>query len=158
MRETENFIFFYNGLFSQWFFAPMIIDGVEYTCCEQYMMAEKARLFNDQEILVKILEAKSPARQKKLGRQIKNFDKEIWNQVCRDIVYKGNYAKFTQNKSLMDSLEQTKGKLLVEASPYDCIWGIGLSIYDAQSDSSKWKGTNWLGEAITKVRKDLFGE
>ena len=157
--DRDNFYFFWGGPFSQWGKYPIKIDDVEYCTNEQYMMACKARLFEDKETLDKIMEEKDPKKQKALGRQVKNFDKDKWEKICRDVVYRANYAKFTQHNDLYDFLMNTNSKIIVEASPYDCIWGIGLSVSDERIyDIDKWRGTNWLGEAIMKVRKNIRKE
>jgi hypothetical protein len=122
------------------------------------MMAEKARLFNDQETLVKIMAAKHPREQKDLGREVKNFNEDIWNVQAKKIVFKGNYVKFIQHKTLQSLLIATEGTTLVEASPYDTIWGIGLSENDPKAlDRATWLGTNWLGEVLTQVRDNILG-
>lgn len=155
----KNYHFFWGGPFSQWAFSRFKIGEQEYNCAEQWMMAEKARLFGDVKVLEKIMfPGHDPATQKALGKTVKNFDLALWEQNAKLIVYRGNYAKFTQNGKLMDDLKATKGQLLVEASPYDKIWGIGLGERDpARLDESTWQGTNWLGEVITKLRVDLIG-
>ncbi len=156
--RSDNYVFFWGGVFSQWFPSNFIIDGVEYTSCEQYMMAKKAILFKDYISLDKIMNTKIPKEQKALGRAIKNFDKDKWEAVCREIVYEGNYAKFTQNPDLKDALLATGNKEIVEASPEDNIWGIGMrESHSDILDKSKW-GTNWLGEAIMRVRKTILEE
>jgi len=156
--EDEEFFFFWHGPFSQWHKVAFAVDGVKYNCAEQYMMAEKARFFNDAASLKEIMRATDPADQKRLGRNVKNFVKDKWDMVARDIVYKGNYYKFKQNTDLRDALFTTEGTL-VEASPYDQIWGIGLKMNDERALSRKtWRGKNWLGEALTKVRDDLKKE
>ena len=144
--------------FSQWSDTEFDDDkGVHYTHAEQYMMAEKARLFGDKDSEKLILEAASPDLQKKLGRGVKNFDAEKWDVVAKHIVYTGNYFKFTQNKAALEALLETKGTLLVEASPYDKIWGIGLTAHDARM-GKEWRGTNWLGEVLTKLREGLLSD
>jgi ribA/ribD-fused uncharacterized protein len=123
------------------------------------MMAKKALLFNDVETYNKIMAADDPKIQKSLGRIVNGFVKEEWEAVCRDIVYEGNYAKFTQNAVMKSELLRTGDRELVEASPYDTIWGIGMHETDPNIlDKSKWKGTNWLGEAIMKVRETIKKE
>lgn len=156
----EEFVFFYSkyDIYSQWYHAPFIIDNIKFNCCEQWMMYSKALLFKDKECSKKILSEKNPARQKALGRTVKNFDVDVWNANARKIVYEGNYAKFTQNPDLKKQLLMTKGTL-VEASPYDTIWGIGLKATDKRAKDRKlWLGTNWLGETLTKLRDDLLKE
>jgi len=158
-KDKEEFCLFWGGPFSQWAKRDMEIDGVTYNCCEQYMMAEKARLFDDKDMLAKIMSLKDPREQKKCGRKVKNFDQAKWEAVARDVVYKANYAKFSQNEDCLDTLAENRGKTIVEASPYDKIWGIGLSKDDPRAnDRSQWLGTNWLGEAIMQVRDKLESE
>ena len=120
------------------------------------MMYEKARLFGDDEAAQEILRSSSPSEIKKTGRRVRNFVKEKWEEVCREIVYRGNRAKFTQNEELLKALMATCETELVEASPYDCIWGVGLSETDPRiHDPAQWRGTNWLGEILTQLREDL---
>ena len=152
----EKFTLFFRSKLGQWNMTPMKVDGVTYNCCEQYMMAEKARLFKDKEAEKQIMAAGHPRDQKAIGRLVKNFEEDAWNAVARDVVYRGNYAKFTQNESLKTQLLETEGTL-VEASPYDDIWGIKLAEDNPDChDRNKWKGTNWLGEVLTKLREDLI--
>jgi len=154
----EQFIFFWDGPFSQWHPSNFVIDGVEYNCAEQYMMAEKARLFKDKDAEEKIMESiHQPAVQKAWGKKVRNFDVDKWNEVCKDVVYRANYAKFTQNEKLGKYLHGSIGKTIVEASPYDVIWGIGLGENDPRRfDRKQWRGKNWLGEVVMKVRDDLY--
>lgn len=152
----EKFTFFWNGTFSQWTTSPFMENEIEFNCAEQYMMYHKAKFFEDDEIAAKIMNTKSPKEQKALGRQVKGFDKEKWEKVAKKIVYKGNYLKYSQNPEFHIELMETSGTTLVEASPYDTIWGIGLA-EDAPeaSDRAKWKGKNWLGEILTVLREDF---
>ena len=156
---SEQFTFFWGGPFSQWFKAAFTIDGHVYNTAEQYMMAEKAKLFGDDEARAEILKAKQPDVQKRLGRQVRGFDAKVWNASARDIVYRGNRAKFTTHRDLLQMLFDTEGTNLAEASPTDTIWGIGLAA-DAEDakDRRKWLGTNWLGEVLQRVRDDLLAE
>ena len=159
----SEFTLFYGGPFSQWTHCNFTIDGEHYTCCEQYMMAEKARLFGDTEILQKIMNIHQPSVQKDLGKQVRGFVKEKWEEIeengkpfCWNVVYRGNMAKFTQNPGFKEVLLNTGDTLLVEASPSDRIWGIGLGEGDPKAlDKDSWQGTNWLGEVITQVREDI---
>ncbi len=154
-EKKEEFAFFWGGTMSQWCPSTFIVDGVEFCTCEQYMMYKKALMFHDYEIASKVMKTTKPKEQKALGREVSNFDKDVWEKYCREIVYDANVAKFTQNPDMMDELMFTVGKTLVEASPYDSIWGIGLAGDDPLAqDRSTWKGTNWLGEAIQRVRDE----
>jgi len=156
---TDNFVFFWGGTYSQWCPSEFKIDGVTYNCAEQYMMAKKALLFNDFDSLREIMLEKSPAIQKALGKKVKGFNKEIWETYCRDFVYDGNYAKFTQNKDMLLELLSSGDREIVEASPEDKIWGIGMhERHEDILDRTKWQGTNWLGEAIMQVRETLLKE
>lgn len=167
MYEPEEFTFFWDGPFSQWFGCHFEIDGTEYNCAEQLMMAEKARLFGDLDTLEMIMESDSPRRQKALGRQVEGFSKEDWEDdetdngrpFCWNVVWRGNEAKFGQNEHLWAELLATDGTTLVEASPYDTIWGIGLREGDPGCQSrDTWQGLNWLGEVLTDVREHLKRE
>lgn len=145
--------------FSNWHKVEFTEDEITFNCTEQYMMYKKAMLFNDSIIAAQILQETFPKEHKKLGRLVKNFNESIWNENCTKIVYNGNKLKFTQNPHLLKILLDTKGKLLVEASPFDVIWGIGMSAEEAQLvDKSKWKGQNLLGKILTQLREDLLKE
>ena len=135
--------------FSQWYPSRFEIDNIYYPTSEHYMMAEKARLFGDEH-------ANSPGLAKALGRQVKGFIPKIWDEHCFNIVINGNYAKFSQNPKLMDFILSTKQRILVEASPVDKIWGIGLSQDDPNIENPlMWRGKNLLGFALMNVRQQL---
>lgn len=143
---------------SQWFPAPFVIDNVTYPSAEHFMMAEKARLFGDQTTLAQILAAPHPGAAKALGRQVQGFDDILWAAQRFDIVVRGNQAKFAQNEALKSYLRNTNEKILVEASPTDTIWGIGLAETDRRIyDPRQWRGSNLLGFVLMKVRA-LLGE
>ena len=155
----NNMVLFWGGTYSQWFPSDFIIDGIKYVTAEQYMMAKKAQLFGDGEAYLQIMSSKNPSDQKQIGRGVEGFDKNIWEKVCRKFVYDGNYAKFTQNPDMKEELMATGDMEIVEASPHDKIWGIGLHETDPRAwDKATWQGTNWLGEAIMQVRKKLREE
>lgn len=142
--------------FSQWWKGSFQIDIHEYGCMEQYMMAEKARLFGDEATRKLILNETEPKVIKNLGRQVKGFNQNIWDKCKYSIVLNGNYAKFIQNRELLDYLLSTDSKVLVEASPYDTIWGIGMQEADPQIHNVwSWKGENLLGFALMEVRNEL---
>ena len=153
-------MFFWDGIYSQWYPSKFKDNtGKVFSCAEQYMMYHKAKMFKDNEIAKKIMSTTSPKEQKALGRKVKNFNEGVWNGVAKQIVYSGNRFKFTQNKRLLDQLLQSAPKTLVEASPYDKIWGIGLAEDDKRAqDRSTWQGKNWLGEVLTNLRNDLLKE
>lgn len=157
----EKFTFFYRtqNVFSQWYPCRFTIEGIEYNSAEQYMMQQKALLFGDMETAEKIMQKSAPRDQKALGRQVAGFDWEIWEVKAKEIVYKANHAKFTQNETMLKQLLATEGTTLVEASPSDTIWGIGYTEdHPNAHDRSTWRGTNWLGEVLTQLRADLIGK
>lgn len=152
----DKYYFFWSGPFSQWYKSYFVVDGIEFNCAEQYMMFKKAQLFGDIESERKIMLSKDPKEQKKLGRNVLRFIQSVWDNNCREIVYKGNYAKFSQNENLRQILFDTNPKILVEASPYDKIWGIGLDEKTAKNtDFNKWPGKNLLGKCLMVIRRDL---
>lgn len=141
---------------SQWFQSLIIEGNVGYSSAEQYMMAHKALLFKDHDTYEKIMKEKEPKKIKALGRQVKNFDESIWRENCERIVIQGNYLKFRNNYALRDFLLSTGDDILVEASPYDSIWGVKMSMNDSEiSNPIKWKGTNLLGFCLMAVRDKL---
>ena len=148
--------FFWNGPFSQWKRSDFEFGGITFSHAEQFMMFCKAVLFNDFGTAGKVLQADNPKEQKRLGRSVRNFDANKWNDVARDIVYVGNVCKFRDNENLKSILLETGDSVLVEASPYDKIWGIGMSKFDdGVEDQANWKGKNWLGFVLTRVRDDI---
>ncbi|UGL62848.1 hypothetical protein [Xanthomonas phage MET13-T1] len=155
-EKYDRYTLFYGGVFSQWYPSPMVIDGVEYGCAEQYMMAQKARVFGDEQALDEIMATQSPAEQKAIGRRVRGFDRRQWDSVSRDVVMRASLHKFTSNPKLRAQLLLTEGTLLVEASPTDVIWGIGLDERDPRChDPKEWRGTNWLGQVLTDLRESL---
>lgn len=137
---------------SQWWEEPFTVDGKTYLSAEHWMMVGKAKVF-DKGMVNEILSASSPAVAKKLGRQVKNFDSKIWNATKSEIVTQGNVHKFSQNEKMKTFLLQTNNRVLVEASPYDRIWGIGMSQnHDNCSNPKLWKGENLLGFALMEAR------
>ncbi len=157
--EIEKITPFYNGPFSNWHPSKFNIDNIEFNCNEQFMMFTKALFFKDEATAKLIMETTSPREQKKLGRQVRNFSKAKWDAAARHYIFIGCLNKFQQNEDLLAELEKTKDTLLVEASPTDYIWGVGLAKDDPNVyDKSKWQGTNWLGEILTDTRISIFGE
>jgi ribA/ribD-fused uncharacterized protein len=141
---------------SQWWMQPFKIEKIVYSCAEQYMMAEKARLFQDDEMLSKIMDARNPKTMKAYGRSVQNFNKPLWENNCRQIVKRANKAKFSQNQELLSYLLETRTRILVEASPRDRIWGIGMGKNNPDVENPmKWRGSNLLGFILTEVRDEL---
>ena len=141
------------NVFSQWYPAAFEIGGIRYATAEHYMMAEKARLFGADDIRRQIIAAAHPKQAKDLGRQVVGFTDEIWNAHRFEIVCEGNRAKFAQHPNLRRFLLDTGNRILVEASPVDKIWGIGLAQDDPRAQNPlQWQGLNLLGFALMKVR------
>jgi len=106
---------------SQWYPAPMEIDGLRFPTAEHYMMWCKAELFGDDIIARRVLGDESPAVAKQLGRGVRNFSAEVWTQHRLDVVLRGSIAKFQQYPRLRQHLLQTRDRVLAEASPIDYI-------------------------------------
>lgn len=144
--------------FSQWFPAAFVVSGETYLTAEHYMMVHKARLFNAPAVEKAIFQSTHPGAAKQLGRTIPNFVAEVWDKHKFEIVVSGNLAKFKQNPELKAFLKSTGDRVLVEASPVDAIWGIGLDEKDPKaSNPYVWKGENLLGFALMEVRDRLLG-
>lgn len=160
MNSIDDFYFFWYGKLSQWYECKFEDESIIYNCTEQYMMYQKAVLFEDREMQIEILKAERPRIQKNLGRYIRNFDPVTWDKEKFSIVVKGNYLKFSQNSSLKEFILGIDAeKEFVEASPYDKVWGIGLSFNDERAwDKKTWQGENLLGEALMQVRLMLLEE
>ena len=165
--ERPDFLFFWGhqprsdgaigaSCMSQWYDAGFTIDDTRYATAEHWMMAEKARLFADHDARTRILGAATPAEAKDLGRAVRGFDDAAWTQARYEIVLRGNLAKFEQNAALGRFLRETGEAILVEASPVDRIWGIGLAQDDARAaDPTRWRGLNLLGFVLVEVRHAL---
>ncbi|MCX5746926.1 MAG: NADAR family protein [Proteobacteria bacterium] len=160
MSERSPYTFFFTEAspFSQWYPCSftMPVDGPVFTCAEQYMMYGKAMLFGDHAVAAKVLAAAHPREHKALGRAVAPYDEHAWRVHRERIVMDGNRAKFTQDAALRAALIATAGTLLVEASPYDKIWGIGLAATDPRAlDPAQWRGQNLLGKVLTSLRDEL---
>lgn len=164
-QEKPDFLFFWGhtvkeeitkACFSQWFPAEFQEDGILYKTAEHYMMAGKARLFDDHEILEQVINSETLDQVKKLGRKVNNFDPQLWDEYKYDIVKQGNLLKFSQHEALKEFLLSTENQVLVEASPYDTIWGIGMLETNPKAiNPSEWSGENLLGFALMEVREEL---
>lgn len=160
--ENDDQLFFWskNSVFSNHYLCVFSAPDVrQFNCVEQYIMAQKARLFKDVSSYYKIMCATDPIEQKNMGKRIKGYNASIWLDACCDIVFEANKYKFEQNECLKNELLSTHGKELIEASPHDRYWGIGLRITDpAIFDKRNWKGDNVLGSLLVKVRDALSGQ
>ncbi len=161
--ENLKYVFFWGhqpgkneitaSCFSQWYKAPFIIDGQHYPTAEHFMMAEKAALFGDQTTRAQVLVATNPGAAKALGRQVRGFNEAAWIENRFSIVLRANEAKFSQNPDLGHFLRQTGNRIIVEASPVDRVWGIGIAQDDERArNPNQWKGLNLLGFALMQVR------
>ncbi|KAK4996491.1 hypothetical protein LTR66_003907 [Elasticomyces elasticus] len=155
-REFEELY----GFMSQWYMCPFEHEGTTYLSAEMWMMVQKARLFGDEDIATQMLATPTPAEHQALGRKVKGFDKQRWNENKSRIVEEGNYHKFTSSEpqlQLKRKLLETGERELVEASPTDRIWGVGFGADDAEENRKDW-GENLLGKAIAAVRERLRRE
>jgi len=150
-QKDENTID--NACFSQWFPSPFYVDDILYKTAEHWMMAGKARLFGDDHYLQAILDSEKPGQAKAFGRKIKGFDQDTWIDHASSIVIQGNVEKFLKHPDMKQHLLNTGNKILVEASPLDFIWGIGMGKnHKDLMDPTKWRGKNLLGFALMEAR------
>lgn len=156
-RITDKYVFFWGSELSNWYDCKFTHKGIPFKNSEQAFMWEKAKFFNDEETAHKILITPNPSENKALGRKVKGFDADIWSKVSYDIMFAVNFEKFNQNHDLKYILLSTDDKIIVEASPYDKIWGIGL-YWDTDDclDEANWDGLNLLGKALMDVREILW--
>ncbi len=154
----NGYLFFWGGWPSNWEPSIFVLNGIKYNCVEQYMMAEKARLFSDHDVVEKIMASPYPKAQKGFGRKVRGYDDVQWAKVRYQVVLDGTLAKYRQNEHLYDLLMATN-EIFVEASPEDIIWGIGMRQSDHGIENpANWKGQNLLGMAITEARNILLEE
>lgn len=166
MSKITFFLKKEDGPYSQWveceFRSRSVVQpelaARTYYYAEQYMMAEKALLFGDENTREAILQSKSPKRQKALGREVRGFKEAKWKKWREQIVFQGNYCKFSQNERFKQVLLGTGDNIIAEAADYDPVWGIGMKASDPNAqDQSKW-GLNLLGKALMEVRRQLREE
>lgn len=145
-----------SACFSQWFDSPFHCDGQHFATAEHYMMYRKACLFGDENTALAIIDATHPGQAKALGRQVQGFHQALWEQYRFDIVVAANRAKFSTNAAIKAILLNSQQRILVEASPVDRIWGIGLEAKHPDAQRAKaWPGLNLLGFALMQVRAEL---
>ena len=141
---------------SQWYSALFEYKGQVYKTAEHFMMVEKAKLFNDLEKVQEMLDADDPGKVKSIGRSVRNFNQAIWDESKIEIAIRGNFEKFKQNEKLGEFLVNTKERILVEASPVDKVWGVGLEAKDPLIENpAHWLGQNLLGFSLMQVRHRL---
>ena len=163
-KKNPEYVFFWldnekYGEFSNWYQREFVIDDFRYFCVEQYMMAQKAKLFHDSVRYTAILRANSPKDCKALGKQVTPFDAKVWDAVKYDIVKTGNKAKFEQNPDLMNLLLSTGDRIMAEASPKDKIWGIALDAETAKHiNPEAWPGQNLLGKILMELKAEYRKE
>lgn len=161
LKIDNGFVFFWqleeeNEELTNFFESYFVVEGIGYSCVEQYMMSKKALMFGDTETYAKIMESTEPDEIKAFGRKVKNFDSDDWDISKWKIVYNGNFAKFTQNPLLRDKLLATGDAILAEASPHDKIWGIGVDRSDPLAQKPEcWEGENLLGQILQEIRDEL---
>lgn len=145
-----------NGYLSNWYLSDFYVSGIQYSSMEQYMMYQKALLFNDTEIARQILNTTDTGKIKALGRSVRNYEEILWNGMRQLIVYQGLLEKFQQNMEIKERLLATRDHILAECAVRDKIWGIGLSMKDERRfDLNEWKGQNLLGFALMRARTAL---
>lgn len=160
--ENDQYVFFWNGPFSNWYPVEFSMDTPygeqRFNCAEQAMMFFKAKMFGDERAADLIMRSPSPRQQKALGRKVENYNDDTWHGSSVQIVSDILVAKFSSDDYLYGILVRTGSKTIVEASPYDTIWGIGMGIDNENIlDEEKWLGTNFLGIALMNAR-DVLNE
>ena len=153
----EVTVFFRKDAFmSNFFQAKMKIDETEYSCVEQFYMAKKAEKFSDKEAKMKIMSSNNPNEINFLGKNVKNFQQQKWNECAYDIMKKGVTEKFRQNQELADLLKNTGKTVIGEGSSKDLTWGTGVSVFHADAfDKAKWRGRNQLGKILMGIRDSI---
>ena len=163
MKITDKFIFFWGEELSNFHSCSIKYNyggkDMNFTSSEQMFMWLKAKAFNDNDIAEQILLSNTPKEAKRLGRKVKNFDEEIWVEKRENAMMLALRYKFSeQNPNLFNFIMDKRfdNKEFVEASPFDKIWGIGLSENDDMIHNKKnWKGLNLLGKCLNKIRKEI---
>ena len=145
-----------NGYLSNWYLSDFYVSSIQYSSMEQYMMYQKALLFEDRKIAEQILNTQNVGKIKALGRSVKNYEDILWNGMRQLIVYQGLLEKFRQNAELKEKILATQDHILAECAVQDRIWGIGLSMKDERRfDMNEWQGQNLLGFSLMRVRTVL---
>lgn len=159
MRVAQSMTLFWRSreAFSNWYLGTFVYMGITFNCSEQTLMWLKAMFFGDVETAKEILEEPIPRKQKALGRKVKGFDKKKWEAACVDLMVPVLVAKFQQDEKALALMVASEGTELVEASPDDTIWGVGLEENDPRVlDRTQWLGLNLLGETLMRARPTLL--
>lgn len=157
MKITDTHVFFWDGIYSNWYHSPISMPQGNFNCVEQFFMYQKASFFGDDVIAARVMLTQSPRNQKDLGKKVQGFDAARWLAACQDVIYPGVLAKFVQHEVLRNQLlREGQGRHFVEASPYDVVWGVGLGENDPLIlDPSNWRGKNFLGILIDRAYAEL---
>ncbi len=183
MRKTARLLAFHGGIFSNWAHTPFSgkpafaemkrrldrlgiegpaegleitgrLRGKKYDNNEQWMMAAKAWLMNDLATLIEIHKIHDPKAIKALGRKVKPFNEALWQKACEAVVTAGAVAKFSATERMRKEILDTGELILVEGSPVDRIWGVGISWRSPEiEDPKNWRGKNLLGKCLMEARK-----
>lgn len=159
MRVAQGMTLFWRSreVFSNWYLSTFVYMGITFNCSEQAMMWLKAMFFGDVDTAKEILAEPVPRKQKALGRKVKGFNKEVWDAVCVDLMVPVLVAKFQQDERCLAAMVESEGTELVEASPDDTIWGVGLEENDPRVlDRSQWLGSNLLGATLMRARPTIL--
>lgn len=151
----EKIHFFYHSKspFSNFHPAPFVLDGLYFSCTEQYYAFQKAKFFGDVKMAKKILNIKNPFQIKQMGRHVRGFNYTTWKRACKKIMERGNRAKYLQNLILKQKLLKTHPQILAESSPNDRFWDTGPIM-----NNEKWSGQNYLGKILMKIRQSMLSE
>ena len=156
-RETDEVVIFASNksIFSNLYGCTIKLDEHTYECAEQYIQQSKSLLFNDAATAQKIRSERDPYEIMKLGKSVRNFDKEVWQSKSTDIIRKVNLAKYSQNEQLKDALVKTGTKRLGEATAHP-FFGIGHIINSKDAHNiQKWSGKNIFGKILEDIRDTL---
>lgn len=157
VRLTSTHCYFWGSIFSNFHPCRLNYNRIVFSNSEQAFMYAKAIIFKDLGIAQQIIEQPNPKEAKALGRQVKNFDKEVWDSICLDKMIEVLKCKFTQNESLKKQLLEIGSRMFVEGSPFDTIYGVGLHWTSKEIlNENNWKGKNLLGIALKEVQKYII--
>lgn len=160
MRTTDKYILFHGGIFSNWYPAAYVWQGIRFHCSEQHYFYLKALYFLDYEMADKILKCHNASEAKRLGHAVQNFNGKNWEDERENAMYTAVKAKFSAIQLLRKRmLSKPRDKHFAESSPFDLVWGIGYSEDDPRAaDEKNWKGQNLLGKVMDRVRDELIKE